>query len=254
MLHLCHGKAMHKSGLRLQVCVFMCICQTVLALLMHRPWECVFGRKDWLGIYERWIEAGVKSGARAGDRDALLCFSCPDRSLLGQALSRWKVKVTRPYKCLFDLYFSCEVRNCGLWTTSASHAFGCDRTVCWSHLSSFYRVTGVQVFVHYISLVKTKVVQSKMKILSFCSPSCHFKPLWVSFSWRTQMMMLGALFHRKENKRDKFSRSLNWHKTPWKKVWMSEVWMMLSVDDSFVWKAIIHTSRNVTPYSVIVSI
>lgn len=119
------------------VCVFMWVCQTDLALLMHCPWECVFGWKDWLGIYERWSEAGVKSGARAGDRDTLLCFNWPHRSWLGQALTWWKVKVTRPNKCLFDLYFSCEVRNCALWTTSASPAFGSDWTVCGSHLSSF---------------------------------------------------------------------------------------------------------------------
>lgn len=137
MLHLCHGKEMHRSGLRLQVCVFMWVCQTDLALLMHRPWECVFGQKDWLGIYERWIEAGVKSGA--GDRDALLCFNWPNRCWLGQALIWWKVKGTRPNKCLFDLYFSCELRNCALWTTTASPAFGCDWTLI--PLVLFLRVT-----------------------------------------------------------------------------------------------------------------
>lgn len=102
----------------------------------------------------------------------------------------------------------------------------------------FLRVTSVtnkymfyiQVFVHYTSL---SVFQSKMKSLS---PLFLFKTLWVSFSWRTQMMMLGALFffpffHRKENKRDRCCRTLIWHKTPWKKVntqrceWW-EVWMI----------------------------
>ncbi len=36
MLHLCHTEEMHKSGLRLQVCVcvFMLLCQT------YRVWPC----------------------------------------------------------------------------------------------------------------------------------------------------------------------------------------------------------------------
>lgn len=193
MLHLCHSKKTHKSGLRLQVCVFMWVCQTDLALLMHRPWECVFGRKDWLGIYERWIEAGVKSGARAGDRDMLLCFNWPDRSWLGQALTWWKVKVIRPNKCLFDLYFSCEVRKCALWTISASPAFGKWLNCTLIPLVLFLRVTST-CFISRCLYTIHLVVQSKMKSLSFHCPSFHFKTLWGSFSWRTQKMTLGALF------------------------------------------------------------